>query len=145
MLCATCTAIFSGHRPPLVSTPSSSIDDIVRPLHSDISTICDGAINGCQLCDIVWRHFFKDKTPEEYKEFPLFLRDGAVHLMRNGTRYRVKGLNQESARSGGDDENRGGGNGDSDGGFEIMVELNARMDREVPRWKTINMSVLNGM
>ncbi|KAF7935878.1 uncharacterized protein EAE98_002098 [Botrytis deweyae] len=143
MLCATCSTIFSGDRPPLISTPSSNIDDIIRPLHSDISILCDGAINGCQLCDIIWRHFFRDKSPEEYRQYPLFLRDGALHIIRNGTRYRVKGLDQESVGSAGDNEKQGDGNGDGDKGFEIMVELNAQMDREVPRWKTINVSVLN--
>lgn len=145
MLCATCRTIFSGDRPPLISTLSSNIDDIIRPLHSDISNLCDGAINGCQLCDIIWRHFFRDKSPDEYRQYPLFLRDGAVHVIRNGTRYRVKGLDRESVGRGGDNEEQGNGDGDGDGEFEIMVELNAQMDREVPRWKTINVSVLNGM
>ncbi|KAF7912982.1 uncharacterized protein EAF01_002003 [Botrytis porri] len=97
--------------------------------------MCEGAINGCQLCDIIWRHFFRDKSPEEYREFPLWLRGGAVHLVRSGSRYRVKGVGD-----GGGSEEKGDGYGDE--GFEIMVELNTQMDREVPRWKTINMSVL---
>ena len=57
--------------------------------HMDISEFCNAALAGCRTCIDLWRHFFKNKTPEEYAEQPYFNTGKFAHVyFGSGTSYR---------------------------------------------------------
>ncbi|KAH7073690.1 hypothetical protein BKA63DRAFT_38997 [Paraphoma chrysanthemicola] len=102
MLCPICESIFRGQRPPLFEPYGvKDYDDYrrqdeiskacIRNLHSDVSEVARGAISGCQICDIIWRHFFRDRTAKEYLQQPMFERNGMIHgFLGSGTHYRIR-------------------------------------------------------
>ncbi|CAO2655562.1 Nn.00g043650.m01.CDS01 [Neocucurbitaria sp. VM-36] len=102
----------------------------IRALHSDISDVARGAVTGCQICDIIWRHFFRDKTAREYMENPGFLRGNSIHTYsRSGTHYRFRkpeNLSRHASDYGPD-------------AVTIEVGLNSPMDKDIPEWKDITM------
>ncbi|KAF2826934.1 HET-domain-containing protein [Ophiobolus disseminans] len=136
-LCAICTTIFHGTRPSLYS-PSLTLQyptyseqheaeaQSIRSLHSDISQIADGALAGCQICDLLWRHFFRDKTAAEYLENPIFLRHGRLHAFTgSGTHYRLKKPDTMFRDDYGAEE------------LTLEVGLNSPMDKDVTEYKEV--------
>ncbi|PMD33633.1 HET-domain-containing protein [Hyaloscypha variabilis F] len=56
--------------------------------HPGIASLCRSALSGCRICTDLWRHFFKEKTPEEYAEDPFFVGQRTVQVYaHSGTRY----------------------------------------------------------
>jgi hypothetical protein len=92
-----------------------------RPHHDEIDGLCESARIGCRMCSELWRHFFKEQTPEQYAGEPTlitvpgtgnqpptfrftgpgFLIGSSIHLFHNtGIWYRVVELTSDSARRG---------------------------------------------
>ncbi|KAE9367060.1 HET-domain-containing protein [Stipitochalara longipes BDJ] len=78
MSCSPCTQLYLG-----------SIDlSEIKTHHPEITSLCRAALSGCRICIDLWRHFFKEKTPEEYAENPFFIGQRTVQVyMHSGTRY----------------------------------------------------------
>jgi hypothetical protein len=143
MVCSACKNIFLGDLPPLYDEVVKSNDVFkdraseqrcIRPFHEDISELCQGALNGCQICDIIWRHFFRDKTPQEYTVNPAFLRNGEIHrFFGSGTHYRIR---RPDKRFRGDYTLNA---------LELEVGLNSPMDRDIPQYKSIMLAPVEGI
>ncbi|KAH7089741.1 heterokaryon incompatibility protein-domain-containing protein [Paraphoma chrysanthemicola] len=144
MLCPICEGIFQGQRPPLFEP--SGIKDYdgyrrqdeidracIRNLHSDISEVARGAISGCQICDIIWRHFFRDRSAQEYLQQPMFARNGVIHsFIGSGTHYRIRRPGTSHRNDYEPDD------------LELEVGLNSPMDKDIPRFKDIALTSVQG-
>lgn len=143
MICSICTRVFKGTRPPLFASSSKPFmnyekereeeQKCLRSLHSDISEVARGAVNGCQICDIIWRHFFRDRTAQEYLENRGFLRSGVIHdYSGSGTHYRIRRPETTFREDYGPDA------------LTLEVGLNSPMDRDIPIWKDITLIPIEG-
>jgi hypothetical protein len=105
----------------------------IRALHSDISEVAQGAIDGCQICDIIWRHFFRDRTAQEYLQNPIFMRNDIVHsFIASGTHYRIRKPGTSHRNNYGPDD------------LELEVGLNSPMDKDIPQFKDIGLTSVLG-
>jgi hypothetical protein len=148
MLCSICAGIFRGRRPPLW-TPAPEVSqangfrdyhregeierESLRRLHDDISQLADGAVWGCTICDVVWRHFLRDKTAQEYQDNPIFMRNGMIHsFVGSGTHYRILKPNRWKRDDYGPDA------------LEVQVALNSPMDKDIPEYKELTVEPIEG-
>lgn len=145
MACAVCSTIFSGERPALWSESEDPLRGFqtfqearefeaasVRPLHPEVLQMCYGALGGCQICDITWRHFFREKTPKEYISAPYFRRGLTVHNFRgSGTHYRLRNYELSGTEL-------------SEGTLEIEIALDSPIDQHITRYKTIILAPTEG-
>lgn len=146
MVCSICATIFSGERPVLWADVEDPLQETktyseirereaayFRPLHAEISEVCNGVLHGCQICDIVWRHFFKEITPRQFNSNPTFQRGRMVHSFSgSGTHYRLRKYELSGTEI-------------SEDTLEIEIGLNSRMDRNISEFKTIIVAPLEGM
>jgi uncharacterized protein YlaI len=148
MLCTICAGIFRGERPPLWApapeikheygsrdwTKERDIErESLRILHYDISQVANGAVWGCTICDVIWRHFFRDKTAKEHQSNPAFLRNNMIHTyMGSGTHYRIMKPSRWKRDDYGPDA------------LDIQIGLNSPMDRDIPEHKEITLDPTEG-
>ncbi|KAK4962047.1 hypothetical protein LTR10_002544 [Elasticomyces elasticus] len=132
MSCSVCQKIFIAevHLARADSEWGTIESGEVHQHHEDISGLCQSALNQCRICTDVWRHFFKQRTPEQYAQEPLVYNGNngddatGVHIyLGSGSSYRFVELSEHLR--------------DADtpkDAFMIEFDLHGRMDRDVKQF-----------
>jgi len=94
MSCVACQNVFSSRVEIEPQGTSSSKDKYLyfRSHYRDISGLCTAALNGCRICNDIWRYFYKEKTPKQYTATPYFETGEVFHhvYLGSGTSYRFR-------------------------------------------------------